>query len=46
MTQAGRMPLTRYGARRFAAFAAGKNIEIRLKGLEERQIQVPAQPDV
>ena len=41
MTQAGRMPLTRYGARRFSAFDAAKNIEIRLKGLEERRYRFP-----
>ena len=41
MTQAGRMPLTKYGARRFSAFGAAKNIEIRLKGLEERRYRFP-----
>jgi hypothetical protein len=41
MTQSGRMPLTKYGVRRFSFFDAAKNIEIRLKGHEERRYSFP-----
>ncbi len=41
MTQRGRMPLTKYGVTRLAAFDAAKNIEIRLKTGEERGYRFP-----
>ena len=37
LTPAGRMPLTKYGAWRFTPFAASENIQISLKGGEERR---------
>jgi hypothetical protein len=37
----GRMPLTKYGARRFAPLNAAKNIPIRLKEGEERRYRFP-----
>jgi hypothetical protein len=37
----GRMPLTKYGTRRFAPFLAAKNVAIRLKAGEERRYRFP-----
>jgi hypothetical protein len=37
----GRMPLTRYGARRFAPFLAAKNVPIRVRAGEERWYRFP-----
>jgi hypothetical protein len=41
LTQAGRMPLTKYGTWRFTPFDASKNIQISLKGGEERRYRFP-----
>jgi hypothetical protein len=43
LTQAGRMPITKYGAWRLGPFDAAKNIPIRLKPGEERRYRVPIQ---
>jgi hypothetical protein len=37
----GRMPLTKFGVRRFAPFVAAKNIPIRLEADEERRYRFP-----
>jgi hypothetical protein len=41
MTQAGRMPLTKYGAKLLKDFAAAKNIPILLKAGEQRPYRFP-----